>query len=128
LKNRLDSELVRRGLARSRENAADLIESRGARVFRLDIQDIAKADSKKVDMGDQSSINKVIGEVISEAGTLHAVVNSAGIAGPTSTKPIFAAGTIVWRPFVSASLSTLFPSTAALTSAITSSVESSTSM
>lgn len=65
--------------------AADLIESRGARVFRLDIQDIAKADSKKVDMGDQSSINKVIGEVISEAGTLHAVVNSAGIAGPTST-------------------------------------------
>ena len=65
--------------------AADLIESRGARVFRLDIQDITKADSKKVDMGDQSSINKVIGEVISEAGTLHAVVNSAGIAGPTST-------------------------------------------
>ena len=65
--------------------AADLIESRGARVFRLDIQDIAKADSKKVDMGDQSSINKVVGEVISEAGTLHAVVNSAGIAGPTST-------------------------------------------
>lgn len=65
--------------------AADLIESRGARVFRLDIQDIAKADSKKVDMGDQSSINKVIGEVISEAGKLHAVVNSAGIAGPTST-------------------------------------------
>ena len=65
--------------------AADLIESRGARVFRLDIQDIAKADSKKVDMGDQSSINKVIGEVISEVGTLHAVVNSAGIAGPTST-------------------------------------------
>ena len=32
MKNRLDSELVRRGLARSRENAADLIESRSVLV------------------------------------------------------------------------------------------------
>ena len=31
--------------------AADLIESKGGRVFRLDIQDIGKADSKKIDMG-----------------------------------------------------------------------------
>ena len=32
MKNRLDSELVRRGLARSRESAADLIESRSVLV------------------------------------------------------------------------------------------------
>ena len=32
MKNRLDSELVRRGLARSRKNAADLIESRSVLV------------------------------------------------------------------------------------------------
>jgi 3-oxoacyl-[acyl-carrier protein] reductase len=65
--------------------AADLIESRGARVFRLDIQDIAKSDSKKVDMSNQESINSIVGEILKEAGQIHAVVNSAGIAGPTST-------------------------------------------
>jgi 3-oxoacyl-[acyl-carrier protein] reductase len=65
--------------------AADLIESRGARVFRLDIQDIAKSDSKKVDMSSQESINSKVGEILKEAGQIHAVVNSAGIAGPTST-------------------------------------------
>ena len=32
MKTRLDAELVRRGLARSRENAADLIESRSVLV------------------------------------------------------------------------------------------------
>jgi 3-oxoacyl-[acyl-carrier protein] reductase len=64
--------------------AADLIESRGARVFRLDIQDIAKSDSKKVDMSSQESINAIVSEILKEAGQIHAVVNSAGIAGPTS--------------------------------------------
>ena len=65
--------------------AADLIESRGGRVFRLDIQEIAKKDSKRIDMGSQESINSVIKEILGEAGQIHAVVNSAGIAGPTST-------------------------------------------
>ena len=65
--------------------AADLIESRGARVFRLDIQNIAKSDSKKVDMSSQESINSIVGEILKEVGQIHAVVNSAGIAGPTST-------------------------------------------
>ena len=64
--------------------AADLIESRGGRVFRLDIQDIGKSDSKKVDMGSQESINSVVKEILGEVGQVHAVVNSAGIAGPTS--------------------------------------------
>ena len=64
--------------------AADLIEARGGRVFRLDIQDIGKKDSKKVDMGSQESINAVVKEILNEAGQIHAVVNSAGIAGPTS--------------------------------------------
>jgi 2-dehydro-3-deoxy-L-rhamnonate dehydrogenase (NAD+) len=65
--------------------AADLIESRGGRVFRLDIQDVKKPDAKKIDMGDQASVNRVVKEILSEVGEIHAVVNSAGIAGPTST-------------------------------------------
>ena len=64
--------------------AADLIESRGGRVFRLDIQEIAKADSKKIDMGSQESVSSVVKEILKEVGEIHAVVNSAGIAGPTS--------------------------------------------
>lgn len=64
--------------------AADLIEARGGRVFRLDIQDIGKKDSFKVDMGNQESINSVVTQILKEAGQIHAVVNSAGIAGPTS--------------------------------------------
>ena len=64
--------------------AADLIESRGGRVFRLDIQDIAKPDSKKINMGDQASVENCVKEILSEVGQIHAVVNSAGIAGPTS--------------------------------------------
>jgi 3-oxoacyl-[acyl-carrier protein] reductase len=65
--------------------AADLIESKGGRIFRLDIQDMGKADSKKIDMGSQESINGVVKEILKEVGQIHAVVNSAGIAGPTST-------------------------------------------
>ena len=64
--------------------AADLIESRGGRVFRVDIQDIGKKDSKKIDMGSQESVTSVVKEIVNEVGELHAVVNSAGIAGPTS--------------------------------------------
>lgn len=64
--------------------AADLIESKGGRVFRLDIQDIGKADSKKIDMGNPESISSVVNEILNEVGQIHAVVNSAGIAGPTS--------------------------------------------
>ena len=64
--------------------AADLIESRGGRVFRVDIQDIGKKDSKKIDMGSQESVTSVVKEILNEVGELHAVVNSAGIAGPTS--------------------------------------------
>ena len=63
---------------------ADLIEARGGRVFRVDIQDIGKKDSKKIDMGSQESVTSVVKEILSEVGELHAVVNSAGIAGPTS--------------------------------------------
>ena len=65
--------------------AADLIEARGGRVFRLDIQDIAKADSVKVDMGSEASIKSAVDQVLKSAGQIHAVVNSAGIAGPSST-------------------------------------------
>ena len=65
--------------------AADLIESRGGRVFRLDIQDIAKLDYKKLDVSDEANIKAVVNEILGEAKEIHAVVNSAGIAGPTST-------------------------------------------
>ncbi len=65
--------------------AADLIEARGGRVFRLDIQDISKADSVKVDMGSEASIKSAVDQVLKSAGQIHAVVNSAGIAGPSST-------------------------------------------
>jgi 3-oxoacyl-[acyl-carrier protein] reductase len=65
--------------------AAELIEARGGRVFRLDIQDISKADSVKVDMGSEASIKSAVDQVLKSAGQIHAVVNSAGIAGPSST-------------------------------------------
>jgi len=65
--------------------AADLIELRGGRVFRLDIQEIAKPDFKKLDVSDEVNIKNVVKEILQEAKEIHAVVNSAGIAGPTST-------------------------------------------
>lgn len=65
--------------------AADLIEAKGARVFRLDIQEIAKPDSMKIDMGSEESVRAVVGEILKSARQIHAVVNSAGIAGPSST-------------------------------------------
>ena len=64
--------------------AADLIELRGGRVFRLDIQEIAKPDFKKLDVSDEVNIKNVVKEILQEAKEIHAVVNSAGIAGPTS--------------------------------------------
>lgn len=63
---------------------ADLLASRGARVFRLDIQDIAMKDAYKIDMGNFESINTIVAKILKEVGQIHAVVNSAGIAGPTS--------------------------------------------
>ena len=40
--------------------AADLIELRGGRVFRLDIQEIAKPDFKKLDVSDEVNIKNVV--------------------------------------------------------------------
>jgi len=83
--------------------AAELIASRGAKIFALDLNQaglaatkagIEKAGIEKaggqivtkvLDISSQDAINAVIAEILNEAGQIHALANSAGIAGPTST-------------------------------------------
>jgi 3-oxoacyl-[acyl-carrier protein] reductase len=82
------------GIGRS---AAELIASRGATIVIADL-DQSGLDSlqselsinanqvKSVDMSDQSSIQALIASVIAEHGQIDALVNTAGIVGPTNTK------------------------------------------
>ena len=82
------------GIGRS---AAELILSRGATVVIADL-DLAGLSSlqsdlginanqvKRVDMSDQKSIQALVANVIAEHGQIDAVVNTAGIVGPTNTK------------------------------------------
>ena len=82
------------GIGRS---AAELILSRGATVVIADLDQaglsslqsdlgINTNQVKSVDMSDQKSIQALVTNVISEHGQIDAVVNTAGIVGPTNTK------------------------------------------
>jgi 3-oxoacyl-[acyl-carrier protein] reductase len=82
------------GIGRS---AAELILSRGATVVIADLDQaglsslqsdlgINANQVKRVDMSDQKSIQAVVANVIAEHGQIDAVVNTAGIVGPTNTK------------------------------------------
>jgi len=82
------------GIGRS---AAELILSRGATIVIADLDQaglsslqsdlgINANQVKCVDMSDQKSIQALVANVISEHGQIDAVVNTAGIVGPTNTK------------------------------------------
>ena len=82
------------GIGRS---ATELIASRGATVVIADLDQagltslqsdlgINASQVKSVDMSDQKSIQALVANVISEHGQIDAVVNTAGIVGPTNTK------------------------------------------
>ena len=82
------------GIGRS---AAGLIASRGATVVIADLDQaglsslqselsINANQVKSVDMSDQRSIQALIASVIAEHGQIDALVNTAGIVGPTNTK------------------------------------------
>jgi 3-oxoacyl-[acyl-carrier protein] reductase len=82
------------GIGRS---AAELILSRGATIVIADLDQaglsslqsdlgINANQVKAVDMSDQKSIQALVANVISEHGQIDAVVNTAGIVGPTNTK------------------------------------------
>ena len=82
------------GIGRS---AAELILSRGATVVIADLDQaglsslqsdlgINANQVKSVDMSDQKSIQALVANVISEHGQIDAVVNTAGIVGPTNTR------------------------------------------
>ncbi len=78
--------------------AANLIAARGAKVFALDLNadglSATKSEiensggqvvTKVLDISSQEAINAVVAEILNEVGQIHALANSAGIAGPTST-------------------------------------------
>ena len=77
--------------------AAQLITSRGGTVVIADL-DMAGLSSlqkelglkdkqvKSVNLGDQSSIQTLITSVISDHGQIDALINTAGVVGPTNTK------------------------------------------
>ena len=82
------------GIGRS---AAELILSRGATIVIADLDQAGLSSLQSdlgingnqvmsVDMSDQKSIQALVANVISEHGQIDAVVNTAGIVGPTNTK------------------------------------------
>ena len=77
--------------------AAHLIASRGGTVVIADLDkagltslqkelDLGDNRVKNVDLTDQSSVQALIASVISEHSQIDALINTAGIVGPTSTK------------------------------------------
>lgn len=77
--------------------AAQLIASRGATVVIADLDQagltslqselsIHANQVKNVDMSEQSSIQELVASVITDHGQIDALVNTAGISGPTNTK------------------------------------------
>ncbi len=77
--------------------AAQLIASRSAHVVIADLDkaglttlqsELGLKDSqvKSVDLSDQTSIKALVDSVIAEHGKIDALVNTAGIVGPTNTK------------------------------------------
>ena len=82
------------GIGRS---AAELILSRGATIVIADLDQAGLSSLQSdlgingnqvmsVDMSDQKSIQALVANVVSEHGQIDAVVNTAGIVGPTNTK------------------------------------------
>jgi len=82
------------GIGRS---AAQLIASRGGTVVIADLDktgltslqnelNLGDDRVKSVDLCDQSSVQELIASVISEHSQIDALINTAGIVGPTSTK------------------------------------------
>ena len=77
--------------------AAQLIASRSAAVVIADLDTagltslqaelgLGQAQVKSVDLSNQASIQSLIDSVISDHGRIDALVNTAGIVGPTNTK------------------------------------------
>jgi 3-oxoacyl-[acyl-carrier protein] reductase len=77
--------------------AARLIAERGGKVFIMDIAEEALSKMQKelslpdeqvslIDLGDQESVAVTIRTFISRSGRVDALINSAGIVGPNSTK------------------------------------------
>jgi 3-oxoacyl-[acyl-carrier protein] reductase len=77
--------------------AAQLIASRSAHVVIADLDEaglttlqselgLKDLQVKSVDLSDQTSIKALVDSVISEHGKIDALVNTAGIVGPTNTK------------------------------------------
>ena len=77
--------------------AAQLIASRGGTVVIADLDTVGLASLQKelgladkqvksVNLGDQSSAQALISSVISDHGQIDALINTAGVVGPTNTK------------------------------------------
>ena len=77
--------------------AAQLIASRSATVVIADLDKagltslqaelgLSEKQVKSVDLSNQASIQSLIDSVISDYGQIDALVNTAGIVGPTNTK------------------------------------------
>jgi len=82
------------GIGRS---AAELIASRGATVVVADLDrdglsslqsdlKLQATQVKSVDLSNQSSIQALVASVLTDHGQIDALVNTAGIVGPTNTK------------------------------------------
>ena len=76
---------------------AHLVAARGAQIFAFDINREGLLDLQKelslpdsqigtLDIGNQSSISSTIGAVVKSAGKIDALINTAGIVGPTNVK------------------------------------------
>lgn len=76
---------------------AQLIAARGARVVIVDLDTVGLTSLqselgvndnqvKKVDLSNQASIQSMVSSVIADHGHIDALVNTAGIVGPTNTK------------------------------------------
>ena len=76
---------------------AQLIAARGARVVIADLDTVGLTSLqselgvndnqvKKVDLSNQASIQSMVSSVIADHGHIDALVNTAGIVGPTNTK------------------------------------------
>jgi 3-oxoacyl-[acyl-carrier protein] reductase len=77
--------------------AAQLIDSRGGTVVIADLDmaglaslqrelGLENTQVKSVNLGDQSSIQTLITSVIADHGQIDALINTAGVVGPTNTK------------------------------------------
>lgn len=64
-------------------SAADLISERGGKVIRLDKNKSSTGESYELDVSDEASVKSTIAAIATKHGVIHALVNSAGITGPT---------------------------------------------